>query len=93
MELMDGGELFDRISQAKYFTERQAARYTKQIGLAIQRCHTLNIAHRDIKPENLLLKDNSPVSTGCMPASCILVCTPKLILALVSHQMSPMLNL
>ncbi|KAK2161892.1 hypothetical protein LSH36_108g06046 [Paralvinella palmiformis] len=59
MELMDGGELFDRISRQKYFTESQAARYTKQIVLAIQRCHSLNIAHRDIKPENLLLKDNS----------------------------------
>ncbi|KAK2172992.1 hypothetical protein NP493_913g02064 [Ridgeia piscesae] len=59
MELMDGGELFERISQQKYFTEQLAAKYTKQIALAIDRCHSLNVAHRDIKPENLLLKDNS----------------------------------
>ena len=31
MELMEGGELFDRISQQKYFTENQAAKYTKQV--------------------------------------------------------------
>ncbi|KAI0240481.1 MAP kinase-activated protein kinase 5 [Lamellibrachia satsuma] len=59
MELMDGGELFERISQQKHFTEQLAAKYTKQIALAIYRCHSLNIAHRDIKPENLLLKDNT----------------------------------
>ncbi|XP_077866434.1 MAP kinase-activated protein kinase 5-like [Saccoglossus kowalevskii] len=59
MELMDGGELFDRISQKRGFTEKQAAMYARQIAFGIQRCHMLNIAHRDIKPENLLLKDNS----------------------------------
>ena len=31
MELMDGGELFERISQQKYFTEQLAAKYTKQV--------------------------------------------------------------
>ncbi|XP_072163676.1 MAP kinase-activated protein kinase 5-like [Diadema setosum] len=59
MELMDGGELFDRISKQKRFTERQAVILTKQIASAVERCHSLNIAHRDLKPENLLLKDNS----------------------------------
>ena len=32
MEMMEGGELFDRISQHKHFTERQAAFYTMQVG-------------------------------------------------------------
>ena len=31
MELMEGGELFDRISKYKYFTEFQAANYTRQV--------------------------------------------------------------
>ncbi|PIK46195.1 mitogen-activated protein kinase-activated protein kinase 5 [Apostichopus japonicus] len=59
MELMKGGELFDRITKAQKFTERNAARFTKQIALAVKRCHTLNIAHRDLKPENLLLNDET----------------------------------
>ncbi|CAH1801582.1 unnamed protein product, partial [Owenia fusiformis] len=59
MELMDGGELFDRISQQRCFTEKQVASYTRQIAKAVDRCHSLNIAHRDLKPENLLLKDNT----------------------------------
>lgn len=59
MELMEGGELFDRIKKSKYFSEAEAVKYTLQIARAIQRCHSLNIAHRDLKPENLLLKDSS----------------------------------
>ncbi|KAJ8043271.1 4-hydroxyphenylpyruvate dioxygenase [Holothuria leucospilota] len=57
MELMEGGELFDRIAKASRFTERNAVCFTKQIAEAVERCHSLNIAHRDLKPENLLLKD------------------------------------
>ncbi|CAI9740778.1 kinase-activated kinase 5-like [Octopus vulgaris] len=59
MELMEGGELFDRISRERCFTEKRATFYLKQITSAIKRCHSQNIAHRDLKPENLLLKDNS----------------------------------
>jgi len=31
MELMKGGELFDRISNKKVFTECEAAKYTRQV--------------------------------------------------------------
>ncbi|MGH0151608.1 UNVERIFIED_CONTAM: hypothetical protein FKN15_020770 [Acipenser sinensis] len=55
MEMMEGGELFHRISQHRHFTEKMAS----QIAQALQHCHSLNIAHRDLKPENLLFKDNS----------------------------------
>uniref|UniRef100_A0A8C7UHM2 MAP kinase-activated protein kinase 5 n=1 Tax=Oncorhynchus mykiss TaxID=8022 RepID=A0A8C7UHM2_ONCMY len=59
MEMMEGGELFHRISQHRHFTEKMASQVTKQIGQALEHCHSLNIAHRDLKPENLLFKDNS----------------------------------
>ncbi|KAL4224378.1 MAP kinase-activated protein kinase 5 [Mactra antiquata] len=59
LEMMEGGELFDRISKQKKFTEKKAARYFKKIAQAVQHCHSLNIAHRDLKPENILLADNS----------------------------------
>lgn len=31
LEMMEGGELFDRISKQKRFTERKAARYFKKV--------------------------------------------------------------
>ncbi|XP_018666684.2 MAP kinase-activated protein kinase 5 [Ciona intestinalis] len=62
LELMDGGELFFRISKQHGFTERHAAATTMQIALAVQHLHSLNIAHRDLKPENLLYKDSSDES-------------------------------
>jgi len=53
-ELCTGGELFDRIVQAEFFTEAVAARVFRQILQALNYCHSLNIVHRDLKPENFL---------------------------------------
>uniref|UniRef100_UPI00358F6585 MAP kinase-activated protein kinase 5 isoform X2 n=1 Tax=Myxine glutinosa TaxID=7769 RepID=UPI00358F6585 len=61
MEMMEGGELFHRISQCRHFTEKQASQVAKQVAMALQHCHSLNVAHRDLKPENLLFKDNTLV--------------------------------
>lgn len=55
MELMQGGELFEYITQRQHFTEREASGILKQVAMAVKYCHRLNIAHRDLKPENLLL--------------------------------------
>jgi len=55
MELVTGGELFDRIVAAEKFDEITARRYFRQLVSAMEYCHTQNIAHRDLKPENLLL--------------------------------------
>ena len=52
--LCTGGELFDRIVQAEFFSEEVAARLFKQILQALNYCHSLNIVHRDLKPENFL---------------------------------------
>lgn len=50
-----GGELFDKISEEQYFSEKDAANIMKQVFSAIHYCHQKNIVHRDLKPENLLL--------------------------------------
>lgn len=55
MELMEGGELFEYITQKQHFTEQEASQILRQIAMAVQYCHYRNIAHRDLKPENLLL--------------------------------------
>ena len=50
-----GGELFDKISDEQYFSEKDAANIMKQFFSAINYCHSRKIVHRDMKPENLLL--------------------------------------
>jgi len=55
MELMQGGELFDKIIEEEQFSEHEAREATKCIISAIDYCHEKGICHRDIKPENLLL--------------------------------------
>ena len=58
MELVSGGNLFDMIKQEKQFSEEKAASVIKQLCLALNYMHGLNIMHRDLKPENLLCEKN-----------------------------------
>lgn len=59
MEIMEGGELFAKISErTKPFTEQEVAKIMHQICSAVGHLHHLGIAHRDLKPENLLLSTN-----------------------------------
>ncbi|XP_030049932.1 calcium/calmodulin-dependent protein kinase type 1B isoform X2 [Microcaecilia unicolor] len=54
MELVTGGELFDRIIERGYYTEKDASQLIKQVLDAVQYLHDRGIVHRDLKPENLL---------------------------------------
>lgn len=55
-EICYGGELFDRIIDCEYFSEKLAAKLFKQILLSLNYCHKQGIAHRDLKPENFLFE-------------------------------------
>jgi serine/threonine protein kinase len=59
MELIKGGELFDKIVQLQSYSERDASRLIHQIIGAISHLHDRSIVHRDLKPENLLLANDS----------------------------------
>jgi calcium/calmodulin-dependent protein kinase I len=62
MELMTGGELFDRIVEKEHYSEKEAADTIRPIVDAIRYCHLMGIAHRDLKPENLLYATTDPNS-------------------------------
>ncbi|XP_039521955.1 calcium/calmodulin-dependent protein kinase 1Db isoform X2 [Rhinichthys klamathensis goyatoka] len=54
MQLVSGGELFDRIVERGFYTEQDASALIKQVLDAVNYLHSLGIVHRDLKPENLL---------------------------------------
>ncbi|XP_062045951.1 calcium/calmodulin-dependent protein kinase type IV [Lepus europaeus] len=60
LELVTGGELFDRIVEKGYYSERDAADAVKQILEAVAYLHENGIVHRDLKPENLLYATPAP---------------------------------
>lgn len=54
LDLVTGGELFDRIIARGSYSEKDAAEVTREVLLAVAYLHHLGIIHRDLKPENLL---------------------------------------
>ncbi|GKY96532.1 hypothetical protein MPSEU_000612800 [Mayamaea pseudoterrestris] len=55
MELMSGGDLFDRIGKKKSYSEADARDLIVKMLKAVAYCHARKIAHCDMKPKNLLL--------------------------------------
>lgn len=46
LEIVDGGELFDRIVSKTFYTEKQARDVVRFLLQSIQYCHHRNIIHR-----------------------------------------------
>lgn len=60
MELVTGGELFDRIEKGRV-NEDKARQYFQQLVDGVDFCHKKGVAHRDLKPENLLVDENGDI--------------------------------
>lgn len=58
-ELVEGGELFDRIVSKAHYTEKEARDLIKSLLETLNYMHTTGVVHRDLKPENLLLCSES----------------------------------
>jgi len=54
MEFMAGGELYERLSAKKRYTEEAAADASRQMLRAVAYLHANKVAHRDLKLENFL---------------------------------------
>jgi calcium-dependent protein kinase len=63
MEYLSGGELFERLTSKKMFTEQAAADVAHQLLLAVAYLHAHSICHRDLKLENFMYerRDNDNV--------------------------------
>lgn len=71
MTPLQGGDLFDAITSANRYTERDASGMLYNLANAIKYLHSLNIVHRDIKPENLLVSEN--IAVPCIFSSPLLL--------------------
>ena len=58
MEYVEGGDLFDYISDNCYLQENKACYFFRQLISVMEYLTELGISHRDIKPENILLDKN-----------------------------------
>ncbi|XP_076840311.1 calcium/calmodulin-dependent protein kinase IGb isoform X2 [Brachyhypopomus gauderio] len=54
MQLVSGGELFDRILDRGTYSEKDASLVIRQVLEGVSYLHRNGIVHRDLKPENLL---------------------------------------
>ncbi|KAM4014359.1 ribosomal protein S6 kinase alpha-5 [Anomaloglossus baeobatrachus] len=59
MELLKGGELFERIKKKKSFSESEASHIMRKLVSAVSHMHDVGVVHRDLKPENFLFTDES----------------------------------
>ncbi|CAM9969619.1 calcium/calmodulin-dependent protein kinase type 1-like isoform X1 [Lampetra fluviatilis] len=62
MQLVSGGELFDRIVEKGFYTEKDASALIRQVLDAVRYLHQMDVVHRDLKPENLLYDSPDPDS-------------------------------
>ncbi|TFK34507.1 kinase-like domain-containing protein [Crucibulum laeve] len=60
LEYIDGGELYDLLTNRGCFPQIETLALFKQIIHGLNYAHTFSIVHRDLKPENILVASLSP---------------------------------
>lgn len=57
LDLLEGGELFDRLTYKGDYSEYDCMMVMQKIFRALSYMHEKNIMHRDLKPENIILAE------------------------------------
>ena len=70
MEIMRGGELFDRIMQKSFYSEADAEEVVRGLATALQNCHLHQVVHLDLKPENVLYMNKEGMYGGDVVKIC-----------------------
>lgn len=60
-EYVKGETLLDKLSRDQILSEEKAAKYIRQILMALNHCHAKGICHRNISPENIKITENDEV--------------------------------
>lgn len=65
LDLIEGGDLHDRIKAEGPLPVAEAVRVTAEVAKAIHHCHERSILHRDLKPANVMVRtaDGAPFVT------------------------------
>jgi serine/threonine protein kinase len=58
MELLEGGDMFDRIQERKTISEKYIAAIFRDVIIALHGMHQRGFLHRDLKLENIMLSTN-----------------------------------
>jgi hypothetical protein len=70
LELITGGELFDKIVKDGKFNEDTARKYFRQLVKGVKYCHAQGVCHRDLKPgvfcPRCCPQHPRPAHTGCV---------------------------
>ena len=64
MELLNGGELFEKIVEVGSFPEPEAAVVFARLVAAVDFLHARDVVHRDLKPENILFGSRAALARG-----------------------------
>jgi serine/threonine protein kinase len=59
MDLMEGGDVFERIVQKTQYTEVDARKLARYLLTGVEYIHHRGVAHRDLKPQNILLSSRA----------------------------------
>ncbi len=59
VELLQGGQLYDKIQAKHKFTPAQVKTVMKGLLEGLEYMHEKRIMHRDLKPENIILRDEN----------------------------------